>query len=142
MHAYRAATGPSSDEEVAALAELSDRVRSLKLRLVLPMVLFVLASGAAAALLHVGGHWSVAGRMADGSYMVGFPTVAIALLLAGGGTALPCYALYLHAVGRLFERWKRHARERYGLRDPTLSDFAAMFDPKRSAVSSDETRER
>jgi hypothetical protein len=130
MHAYRDPPRPPSDEEVAALAELARRVSSAKIRVVLPVLLLTIAGGAVAVGLHLAGHWSVAGRFDNGSYLINKGTIFVAMLVGAVAVAVPGVLLYRLVMGRVLSRWKVDARARYKIDADTADELARMFAPR------------
>jgi hypothetical protein len=113
---YRDAPATAVDDrETLAYYELRDRIRALQARSIFLPIAIGLALGVAGLVAHVTGHWSVLGRMPDGSYYLNSVTVLISLILP----ALPCsvlgYAAYRVIKPFTIRRWRSESARKYGL---------------------------
>lgn len=132
--AYRAPLRAPSDQEIAALGDLTEAMRRFKLWGITPIFLAVLAGPIVGCLLHVSGYWSVSGRLADGSYFVNKSTVVVAVLVAFALSVVPGYVTFRLAMSLMLASWRRQASARYGLDDATLKELTELYAPRWSGL--------
>ncbi len=137
MATYRDTEGAAVDAEVAAFADLSRRVRSTRLRVLLPLLLLTIAVAGAAALLHASGAFPVGPRFEDGSYLVTRGSILIVAVIAGALVAGPGMLLYRFALSRALKEWRRFAAERQRLDDATIDGLARMYAPRQPTLEAD-----
>jgi hypothetical protein len=120
---YREAQDPPPDAEPAALLELSVRMRKLRARVLFPVILLGIASGIAGAIAHVSGLWAIAGRFADGSYLIHRSTIVAAALLPAGAAIGAGWMVYLALRRHARRAWREDVARRFRLDEATLSEL-------------------
>lgn len=136
MTAYRGLLQPVSDQEAAALAELSRRVTAVRMRVTIPAIVVAAAAGIGAALAHIAGYFTLFGRLPDGSYYVSKGSICVTMLFAILAAAVPATLVVRAAHAMAVKGWKREAKERFQLDAETVEDLAQMFAPVKLRLGS------
>jgi hypothetical protein len=131
---YRDLLRPVSDQEAAALAELSRRITAVRMRVTIPGIVLSALAGFGAATAHITGYLAIIGRLADGSYIVSKGSIVFTTLAAVVSLAIPSAVLtrIMHAL--TVRGWRADAQQQFKLDEETVNELAQMFAPTKARV--------